>query len=173
MRRRIHERLPIPERGVFHADAREYGLLLSIMAIGTVAGALLTAGRGKPGFGLLLAGAGALAALPPSYRVLAIALVVIGVATLTFANTTNSLMQLSTEPAMRGRVMALRVGIALVPHQSGRQIVGRVANHFGPRWAPGIGAASGFAAAIVGVYAMMQERHRLEASAVGARSKCR
>ena len=44
--------------GVFHADARGYGLLSSIMAIGTVAGALLGAGRERPRFGLLLVGAG-------------------------------------------------------------------------------------------------------------------
>ncbi len=54
-----------------------------------------------------------LAAIAPGYWFFAGALVVIGVAALTLTNTTNSLMQLSTEPAMRGRVMALRVGIAL------------------------------------------------------------
>ena len=37
----------------------------------------------------------------------------IGAAGLTFTNGTNSIMQLSTEPAMRGRVMALRIAIAL------------------------------------------------------------
>ncbi len=149
--------------GIFHADARGYGLLSSIMAIGTVAGALLGAGRDKPQFGLLLVGAGvfgiacSLAALAPSYWFFAAALVVIGAATLTFTNTTNSLMQLSTEPAMRGRVMALRVGIALGATPIGAPVVGWVADHFGPRWALGIGAASGFAAAIIGFYAE-QER---------------
>jgi len=42
---------------VFHAGASEYGFLTSIMAIGTIAGALLAAGREKPRFGLLIAGA--------------------------------------------------------------------------------------------------------------------
>ncbi|WP_248807259.1 MFS transporter [Pseudomonas sp. MWU13-2100] len=141
--------------GVFHVDARGYGLLSSIMAIGTVAGAFLGAGRSKPRFGLLLIGAGVfglgctLAALAPSYWLFAGALVIVGVAALTFTNTTNSLMQLSTEPAMRGRVMALRVGIALGGTPIGAPIVGWVVNHCGPRWALGIGAASGFAAALV------------------------
>ncbi|WP_248794585.1 MFS transporter [Pseudomonas sp. MWU13-2105] len=141
--------------GVFHADARGYGLLSSVMAIGTVAGALLGAGRNKPRFGSLLIGAAVfgfgctLAALAPSYWLFAGALVIIGVAALMFTNTTNSLMQLSTEPAMRGRVMALRVGIALGGTPIGAPIVGWVANHCGPRWALGIGAASGFAAALV------------------------
>lgn len=145
---------------VFHTNARGYGLLSSIMAIGTVAGALLGAHREKPQFRLLLVGAGifglgcTLAALAPGYWFFAGALAVIGVAALTFTNTTNSLMQLSTEPAMRGRVMALRVGIALGGTPIGAPIVGWVANHFGARRALGVGAASGFAAAIVAVFAL-------------------
>ncbi|WP_342586543.1 MFS transporter [Methylocystis bryophila] len=148
--------------GVFHADARSYGLLSSIMAIGTVAGALLSAGRAEARFGLLVTGAGlfglgcTFAALAPSYWVFAIALVVIGVAALTFTNTTNSLMQLSTEPAMRGRVMALRIGIALGGTPIGAPIIGWTADNFGPRWALGVGAASGFAAALLGIYAVMR-----------------
>jgi predicted MFS family arabinose efflux permease len=142
---------------VFHADARGYGLLSSIMAIGTVAGALLGASRENPRFGLLPVGAGvfglgcALAAVAPSYWFFAGALVVIGAAGLTFANTTNSLMQLSTEPAMRGRAMALRVGVGLGATPVGAPIVGWVADAFGPRWALGVGAASGFAAAVVAI----------------------
>jgi MFS family permease len=150
---------------VFHADARGYGLLSSIMAIGTVAGALLGARRDRPRFSLLLVGSAVfgigctLAALAPDYWLFAAALVVIGVAALTLTNTTNSLMQLTTEPAMRGRVMALRVGIALGGTPIGAPIVGWVANHCGPRWALGVGAMSGFAAALVGLYAMRRQRH--------------
>ena len=152
--------------GVFHADARGYGLLSSIMAIGTVAGALLGAKREKPRFSLLLVGAGVfglgctLAALAPSYWFFAGALVVIGVAALTLTNTTNSLMQLSTEPAMRGRVMALRVGVALGGTPIGAPIVGWVADAFGPRWALGVGAASGFAAAAVAVWVLARRIDR-------------
>lgn len=156
--------------GVFHADALGYGLLSSIMAIGTVAGALLSAGRKRPGFEALLAGAMVfgvgctLAAIAPGYWLFAVALVVIGVAALTFTNTTNSLMQLSTEPAMRGRVMALRVGVALGGTPIGAPIVGWVADHQGPRWALGVGAASGFAAAGVAVAFLMKGKHRRLAS---------
>lgn len=151
--------------GVFHADARGFGLLSSIMAIGTMGGALLAASRNKPHFNLLLRGAVVfglgfmLAALAPSYWVFAGALVIIGAATLTFANTTNSLMQLSTEPTMRGRVMALRVGIALGGTPMGALMVGWAADHCGPRWALGVGAASGFVAAIVAVAALRARSH--------------
>jgi MFS family permease len=158
--------------GVFHAGARGYGLLSSAMAIGTVSGALLAAGRSRPRFASLLAGAAvfglgcALAAVAPGYAWFAAALVVIGVAALTFTNTSNSLMQLTTEPAMRGRVMALRLGIALGCTPVGAPIVGWVADHLGPRWALGIGAASGFAAALVGAFALARQLHEVPSPAL-------
>ena len=156
--------------GVFHADARGYGLLSSAMAIGTVSGALFNARIDKPRFESLLGGAFlfgigcTLAAIAPGYWYFAAALVVIGVAALTFTNTTNSLMQLSTEPAMRGRVMALRIGVALGGTPIGAPIVGWIADHLGPRWALGVGAASGFAAAIVAVVALNGSMARYRAS---------
>jgi MFS family permease len=152
---------------VFHSDARGFGLLSSIMAVGTLSGALFAAGRQKPSLASLLAGAGVfglgctLAALAPGYWWFGAALVVIGAAGLTFTNGTNSIMQLSTEPAMRGRVMALRVGIALGGTPIGAPIVGWVANHFGPRWALGIGAGAGFTAALVAAYVLARRKEPL------------
>jgi len=73
-------------------------------------------------------------------------------------NGTNSLMQLSTEPEMRGRVMAIRVAVALGGTPLGAPVVGWVADHFGPRWALAVGAASGVAAAIVAASYLMREK---------------
>lgn len=142
---------------VFHTDARGYSLLSSTMAVGSVVGALLAASRERTQFGALVVGAGvfgvgcALGAVAPGYLWFAAALALTGVAALTFTNTSNSLLQLSTEPAMRGRVMALRLGIALGTTPIGAPIVGWVADHAGPRWALGVAAASGFAALAVGM----------------------
>jgi len=153
---------------VLHTDARGYGLLTSIMAVGTIAGALLAAGRERPHFKSLLVGAAVfglgctLAALAPNYWLFAAALVVIGVGALTFSNTTNSLMQLTTEPTMRGRVIALRVGIALGCTPIGAPFVGWVADHLGARWALAVGAASGFLAAGVAIYTMTRKIHQPE-----------
>ena len=150
---------------VFHAGASQYGLLTSIMAVGSVTGALLSARREKPRTGLLFAGAAlfgfglTLAALMPSFWLFGLALVVIGVAAQTFTTTANSTVQLSTEPAMRGRVMAILLSIALGGTPIGAPIVGWVADQFGPRWALGIGAAAGFAAAGVGLYYLTKYRH--------------
>jgi MFS family permease len=140
---------------VFHAGAGEYGLLTSTLAVGTIAGSLLAASRARPRIALLFAGSATfgfgcvLAAIAPNHWLFGAALAVIGVAALTFTNSTNSLLQLSTDPAMRGRVMAIRLAIALGGTPIGAPIVGWVADTFGPRWALGVGAASGFAAAIV------------------------
>lgn len=152
---------------VFHSDARGFGLLSSIMAIGTLSGSLLAAGQRKPKFASLLAGAGvfgvgcALAGVAPGYWSFAFSLVVVGAAAITFFTGTNSLMQLSTEPAMRGRVMALRVGIALGGTPIGAPIIGWVANHFGPRWGLGIGALAGFAAALVALFVLARREEPL------------
>jgi MFS family permease len=145
---------------VFHANAGGYGLLSSLMAVGTVTGALFGAKRSKPRFESLLVasalfGAGCvLAAIAPAYGWFGAALVPIGIAALTFMTTTNSLMQLSTEPAMRGRVLAIRLAVALGGTPVGAPIVGWVADHLGPRWALVVGAASGFASAWVAWRAM-------------------
>lgn len=87
----------------------------------------------------------------PNYWLFGIVLVVIGIAAQTFTTTVNSAVQLSTAPAMRGRVMAIVLAISAGGTPLGAPIVGWVADVFGPRWALGIGALSGFAAAAVGV----------------------
>jgi MFS family permease len=161
---------------VFHGGAGQYGLLTSIMAIGSVAGALLAARRAQPRIALLLAGAAifgsscALAAVMPSYWLFGLALVIVGAAAQTFTTTANGTVQLSTEPVMRGRVMAIYLAIALGGTPIGAPIVGWVADTFGPRWALGIGAASGLAAAIVGFHYLRKYRRlRVRIDAGGLR----
>jgi len=73
---------------------------------------------------------------------------------------TNSLVQLSTEQDMRGRVMALLLAIILGCTPLGAPVVGWVADAFGPRWAIVVGAASGFAAALVGIRYLMKYGRR-------------
>lgn len=141
--------------GVFHVGAGGYGLLTAIMATGTMAGAVVAAGREKVTLGTVCTGAlffggGCLmAALAPGYLPFGAALAVVGMASLTLTTSTNSFMQLAAAPGMRGRVMAIRLAVVMGGTPVGAPIMGWVANHFGPRWALGLGAASGFAAALV------------------------
>ncbi|MFC3653168.1 MFS transporter [Dyella humi] len=142
---------------VFHADAGRYGLLSSSLAVGTVAGALLAARRATPSIPLLIIAAAwfgiglTLAAISPNAWLFAAMLLLIGVSAQTFTTSTNSLVQLSTEPAMRGRVVAILLAIALGGTPLGAPVVGWVADTFGARWSLGVGAAAGLAAVLVGV----------------------
>ncbi len=151
---------------VFHAGPGRYGVLTSILAGGSVSGALFAARQARPHI-LLLSGATAafgvgcgLAAVSPSEVLFAIALVGIGMATQIFTTSTNSLVQLSTEPAMRGRVIAILLAVALGGTPLGSPIIGWVADSFGPRWALGVGAAAGVAAALIGVAYVVAGRRR-------------
>jgi len=142
---------------VFHAGAHQFGLLTSLMAIGSVTGALLAAGRTNPRIALLAVSAlcfglgCSLAAVMPAYWLFGLLLIGVGISVQTFTTTANSVLQLSTEPSMRGRIVAMFMAIALGTTPIGAPIVGSIADHFGARWALGVGAASGFAAAIVGI----------------------
>jgi len=150
---------------VFHGGAGLYGLLTGTIASGSVAGALMAARRATPRFSLVLGGAAifgigcVVAAVMPNHTLFGVALVLIGMAAQTFSTSTNSLVQLSTAPEMRGRVVAILLAIALGGTPIGAPIVGWVADTFGPRWAIGVGAASGFAAAMVGVHYLWRHRH--------------
>lgn len=150
---------------IFHGNASQYGLLTSAMAIGTVMGALFAARREKPGIPLLLIAAAtfglglALAAVMPNYWLFGSALLLIGMAATTFTISTNSMMQLSTDRAMRGRVMAIRLAVALGGTPIGAPIVGWVVDRFGARWALGVGATAGCVAAAVGIHYLVKYRH--------------
>ena len=149
---------------VFHAGASEYGWLTSMMAAGSVIGALMTAARAQQSIAVLLAGAAlfgigcAAAALMTNYWLFGVALVILGFAAQTVTTSTNSLVQTSTDPAMRGRVIAILLAIARGGTPIGAPIVGWIADIFGPRWALGVGAASGLLAAAVAVIYLARRR---------------
>ena len=150
---------------VFHGDARQYGWLTSAMAVGTMSGALLSARRPFPGM-VLMGGASAvfgitlaLAAVMPTPWTFAIVLFVVGLAALTFMTASNSMMQLTTERGMRGRVLALRIAVVMGGTPIGAPLVGWVVDRFGARWALGVGALSGVAAAGVAVAYLVRHRN--------------
>ncbi|MGV8917231.1 MAG: MFS transporter [Pseudomonas sp.] len=149
---------------VFHAGSSQYGLLSSLLACGSVTGALLAAKRATPHISLLLSGAALfglgllVAALMPNAWGFGLLLIGIGIAAQTFNTTANALVQLTTEPAMRGRVIAILLAIAFGGTPVGAPIIGWVADTFGPRWALAIGALAGFTAAGVGVRYLVKYR---------------
>jgi MFS family permease len=154
---------------VFHAGAGRYGFLTTTMAIGTVIGALLAAHRAKPHFALLPVSAGmfglllGVAAMLPDYWLFGVALIGVGLSAQTFTTSTNSYMQLSAEPAMRGRIIAIFLAIVMGGTPLGAPLVGWVADSFGPRWALGVGAIAGLCAGGVGMGYLMKH-HQLRLS---------
>lgn len=160
--------LPLLARNTFHGDASTYGMLFAVLGVGSLAGALFTASRREPSirlligalgfFGLFMLGAAAAPTLPLEIA----ALIPMGVAALTFQTTTNSLIQLRAEPALRGRVMALYSVVFLGTAPIGAPIVGWVAQQFGPRAGLALGGTAVLVAAVFALW-LARSRHVFEA----------
>lgn len=149
---------------VFKTGASGFGLLTSMLAIGSVAGALGSARREKPR-AILLVGCTALmavfftaAAVMPVYLGFGLLLMGLGWTLQTFMTTANSTVQLWTEPAMRGRVMAIYMAIVNGCTLFGAPFAGWVANQFGARWSLMLGASGGALAAAVAIRYLLRHR---------------
>ncbi|MFE9683116.1 MFS transporter [Streptomyces sp. NPDC002701] len=143
---------------VFHAGAGSYSLFNTLMAVGSVAGALLAARRGTARLRVLIAAALAfgvleiVAALVPSYWIFALLMVPIGMAGLTVNVTANTAVQMGTDPAMRGRVMALFMMVFMGGTPLGAPVVGWITDAYGPRAGFAVGGVvSALAAVTVGL----------------------
>lgn len=138
----------------FGKGAGEYGVLGSILAIGSLAGALLAARRERPRVRLVIGSAFAFGvaagamALMPTYLTYALASIPVGFASLTMMTAANSTIQMTTDPQMRGRVMALYMMVFMGATPIGSPIVGWIAEAFGPRWSIGIGSITAILVAV-------------------------
>jgi len=154
--------LAIVARNVFHSGPQGYGLLSTLLAVGTLTGAVLAARRagngGRPRMRLVVGAAmafgvlEAIVGLMPNYLTFGLMLIPTGAAALTFTTAANSAVQLTVAPTMRGRVMALYMLLFLGGTPLGGPLVGWLAAEFGGR-APIVlgGVASFLAAAVCGV----------------------
>ncbi len=153
---------------VFGKGAQEYGLLGSIMAVGTLAGALLAARRTRPRLRVLLgslfgfAVCTAALALAPDYLTYSILLVPVGLTALTVMTSANSMVQLAAAPQVRGRVMALYMAIFLGGTPVGAPVIGWIGDQFGARWTLLAGSvATGLTALVVLLVVTRHERLRI------------
>ncbi|WP_287932405.1 MFS transporter [Arthrobacter sp.] len=150
---------------IFHLGPGEYGLLGSVMAVGTLAAALLAARRKKMRMLYIVGGAlafgvtVAVAAFMPSYALYALALVPVGLASLTFMNACNTTVQLTTDSAMRGRVLAVYMVVLQGGTPIGAPLVGWIATAFGARWSLWIGAVVAIASGLVALVMMNRRNH--------------
>lgn len=132
---------------VFHSGPGAFGVLSSALAAGSLVGALLSARRTGPArlrtlfasavsFGMLEI----LVGFSPTYVVMAVLLVPLGVAILTFTTTAMTLVQVRSLPAMRGRAMAVYILVLTGGIPLGGPLLGWVAEVLGPRWGLWAGA---------------------------------
>ena len=162
--------LALVAKEVFGKGAGSFGLLTSMLAVGSLLGALASARRtGPPRMQRLLLSALAfgvlevLVGLSPTYLVMCALLVPTGMAVLTFSTTANTLLQLGSEPHVRGRVMALYALVFLGGTPVGAPLIGAVAEHLGPRIGLLVGGSlSAAAAGGCAVYLLRSRSLRLE-----------
>ena len=139
---------------VFDKGAGEYGILGSIVAIGSLSGALLAARRGAPRLRLIVLSAVAFgvvevtAGLMPTYLSFAAMLIPLGLTQMTLLNSANATVQLAVDPVMRGRVMALYMAVLMGGTPIGAPLIGALAEAFGPRWSLIVGGLVSIVAAL-------------------------
>lgn len=138
-----------------------FSLLLSVVSVGSLVGALAAARRKDLSvrtvslMALAFGGALAFLAVSPNQPVAFVAGIALGLASISFMTTSTAIVQLRADPVMRGRVLALQAIVFLGSTPIGGPIVGVVAEHWGARWAVGLGAA---AAVLAGIYGMATVR---------------
>ena len=153
---------------VFDKGAGAYGLLGSIMAVGSLSAALMSARRPNPRLRILLVSlagfvvASAAAALAPSYVWFAVLLIPVGLSALTVLTTANSMVQLSVDPAMRGRVMALYMAVFMGGTPLVSPLIGWIGLAWGPRWTILVGSVmTGLAVIAAMLYLVRSENIRV------------
>lgn len=150
---------------VFHRGPEEYGLLGSIMAIGSLGGALLVAATTRPrlrtivgalaGFSVFAIAAG----LAPSYGWFAALLVPVGFCAMSVMPACNALVQLSVDAAVRGRVMAVYMAVFLGGTPLGAPLMGWIGDTWGARWTLLVGGGANAIAVVVAGCHLMRLGH--------------
>lgn len=135
-----------------------FTLLFSFLSLGSLVGALAVARRTSTtvhrvamtaiGFGLAMVAI----ALAPTTAAAFLVAPLVGVASIAFMTSSTALVQTEAEPSMRGRVLALQSIVFLGSTPIGGPIIGYITQHFGARYAIGVGAAACIGAGLWGIW---------------------
>ncbi len=131
--------LPLLARFTYNGGPSLYGVLASMMAAGSVVGALTAASRGRPSQKLLLwsiigFGVSSLVMAVLVNPVLAaIVLLPVGFFSIAWISTANTTVQLGSAPEMRGRVMSIYGLLLLGSTPIGAMLIGWLSERYGPR----------------------------------------
>jgi MFS family permease len=153
-----------------HGSDATFTVLFSVVSVGSLVGALVTARRSDIGvrrvslaaiaYGVTMA----LMAVAPNLGVAMVLGVVLGLSSITFLVASTAIVQLKAAADMRGRVLALQAMLFLGSTPVGGPIVGWVADQFGARYSVGLGAVAAFGAGLWGLAVL----RRADAAPVGA-----
>ncbi|WP_432546072.1 MFS transporter [Kineococcus sp. SYSU DK004] len=156
----------------FERDAAAAGFASTMLAVGSLAGALLAARRERPRYRLVFGAAAAfgvtatVAALMPTYELYLLVLPFMGLASLTLMTSANATVQMSTEPAVRGRVMAIYMALFQGGTVVGGPFVGWMGTRFGAEWSILAGSVPSLLVAVLAAayfarHARVRVRYRL------------
>jgi MFS family permease len=149
-------------RNEFGLGAQTYGVLGSVLGIGSLLGALLAARRKAApslkfvvGSSLVFAMLIGISGAAPTYVLYAVTLPLVGLSALVTLTSTNMYVQTNVDPQVRGRVMALYITVLMGGTPIGSPLLGLLAEWLGPR-APLIGGALVQASMIVAVVVLVR-----------------
>ncbi len=132
--------IPIMATEVYGRGPAEFGLMTSMAAVGSLAGAYLAARRARPRLRYIIGGALAfgtaevIAGTMPGYLACGLLLIVVGICQQTFTTSANAVIQLSPPPQLRGRATALYTSLSRGGTAVGAPVIGAIAAALGPRW---------------------------------------
>ena len=144
--------LPVLAKNTFHGNADAYGFFTAAFGVGAVIGGLAVASRRPKGMRSVAVAAGAfgltmmVAAVAPTLATEVLALATVGAGSVAFMSRGNTMLQLTADETMRGRVMALWAVAFLGTTSIGGPIVGYVAQHASPRWGLALGGRAALTA---------------------------
>ena len=131
--------LPLFAKFTFDREATGYGVLSSMMGVGSVAGGLLIARFGRAthrrlGFAATFLGVTMLvAAFMPTFWTMAIALLFVGSGSVAFITMNSATLQLTSPVSVRGRVMALYITAIIGTTPIGGPVIGWIGQNIDPR----------------------------------------
>jgi MFS family permease len=155
--------LPLLARVTFDGNADTYSVMTIVMGIGALFGAMIVANRGGAGrrlmftAGLVFGGTMVAAALAPTLPIFLVLLVVLGVGQMAFMGSNSSMIQLGSDPRMRGRVMAVYTVAVMGSTPIGGPFIGWLSGVTSPR----VGFAVGGVASVLATLVFARDRvHR-------------
>ena len=165
--------MPLLVKRTLHGTDRTFTLIYSVISIGSLAGALWSARRSSVNvrniiWSVYAFGASMmLLAVTPNVAFTYPIGILVGVSSIAFMTTSTAIVQLRSDPSMRGRVLALQAMVFLGSTPIGGPILGYVCQHFGARSGVMIGGVSAIVAGIYGMRAVRIKDERMQVAQGG------